>query len=230
MMKIKAFNLSEVLIALTIITVVGVLTISTVTTNFKKASYVAGLKEADRLISDAAGLIMRENGGSLVGTFSDSDDMMNKFATKMSVQKTCLANEKPGVCWHNGTSSYKALDGSAVSWMDDPNVDARAILNNGFLLWFTLFSTNCSNSDFSMNGENGNCGVVRIDVNGFNAPNKVGRDIFDFQITKFGVYPNGTSYSNAAEWDANCNPLNTGYEWGGIACAARVINEGGMNY
>lgn len=216
MMKIKAFNLSEVLIALTIITVVGVLTISTVTTNFKKASYVAGLKEADRLISDAVGLILKENGGSPVGVFSGSNATMQVLAEKLAPIKAC-PNGQSG-CWHNSTSDYKELDGSTGP--TTPTSQARMELRNGMLLLFNNNNQNCTSSGYQIDGVNSSCSEIFVDVNGFEKPNKFGRDIFIIGISKNGTYLSGQDGSTAT-----CSTAGNGY-----GCAGKVINDGGMNY
>lgn len=226
-MKIKAFNLSEVLIALTIITVVGVLTISTVTTNFKKASYVAGLKEADRLISDAAGLIMKDNGGSMVGAFSDANDMMNKFAEKLLPTKTCAAGLDINGCWHNEAVDFKMLDNSIGSY--DPDDDPRMLLRNGMLLGFSLNSSQCNNDLYKVNGIDSACGEVLVDVNGFEKPNKYGRDIFVIGIYNQGTFISGEDGSYVSNATVYCNPASND-QWSGWGCAGKIINEGGMNY
>lgn len=233
MIKIKAFNLSEVLIALTIITVVGVLTISTVTTNFKKASYIAGLKKADQIISDAAGLIMRENGGTLVGAFSDDNEMMTKFAEKLNPLKTCLDTMDIDGCWHDTSNDFKSLygDNAAIN----PEDFSGMLLRNNMLMLFELHSKTCGDQRFRADdGTHIGCGYIFVDVNGFEKPNKFGRDIFNIGINIQGSYLSGQdgSWSGALplnQYHVWCKQSSSG-GWSGVGCAGKIINEGGMNY
>ena len=79
------------------------------------------------------------------------------------------------------------------------------------------------------------CGDVYVDVNGANGPNRFGRDLFAFYITKTGIYPyglhegrpfTGFGYWNDPTW-GGCNPgSHKGTE--GYQCAGRIIDQGWM--
>lgn len=86
-------------------------------------------------------------------------------------------------------------------------------------------------------------GNFKIDVNGKQKPNKLGRDIFDFILSEDGnVYPTGGldhsvffKGNTENKWNSsgsiwhNCYP-DRNYGANGYACAARIMEEGGMNY
>jgi hypothetical protein len=63
-----------------------------------------------------------------------------------------------------------------------------------------------------------------VDINGRKKPNKWGRDVFIFHITKYGVIPAGTKEETLYP-TSGCNTENTG--WG---CAAWVVAKDNMDY
>ena len=63
-------------------------------------------------------------------------------------------------------------------------------------------------------------GRIIVDVNGKRKPNKFGRDTFIFYlIDKKGIIPAGTGSTS------ECSASSTGY-----SCAAKILQEGAMNY
>ena len=64
-----------------------------------------------------------------------------------------------------------------------------AILNDGTLLFFQPSSADCSQSQGG--GIDNICGSIWADLNGFKSPNKFGRDIFIFWVTKYRTIPGG---------------------------------------
>ena len=88
----------------------------------------------------------------------------------------------------------------------------------------------------------GNVGEFKIDVNGPKRPNKFGRDIFWFYLRDNGiVYPYGSTATSEYKCSTEaCRSIpywkNAGIygcvdkDSNGYCCAARVLEEGKMNY
>lgn len=228
MKRIKAFSLTELLIALSVIGVVASLTISIVSTSYKKSTYVAGLKEISKTLSDTANLIASENNGSLSGVFLNSNEMMNKFAEYIHPLKKCYVGVEIDGCWHDEGSDFTMLDGTAGTAYD-PEWAGRIAIKNGMLLAFILQDNNCTDSRIKINGVDSNCGEILVDVNGYEKPNKMGRDIFSLGIHKYGMYFTGEQDTNSDNiYSCSSTEFNGG--WSGAGCSGKIIKEGGMNY
>lgn len=216
------FTLAEVLITLMIVGVVASLTIPAVLNNTNKVEYVTQLKKSYSAFSQAFIQLKAENGGSIVPVFADDTTLsggngnaLNDFLTKMSYTKNC--GNLIG-CLH--LKSIYNMDGTKKGFtLDSNNFAEKAILADGTMVQLQVRSEDCT-TDWGQGPLTKICGEITLDLNGEKAPNKLGRDIFYLYVTQAGIYPEGswedgwycTSISNAA------------------GCAAKVLQEGAMNY
>lgn len=221
----KGFTLAEVLITLGIIGVVAAMTIPTVISNAQNAQLASGLKKFYSVISQATASIKSDNGGYLGGGFGvTSTDMLNTYASKMAFTKTCPTG---GACFHQGTTAWHDLNGN-VGWGDYTTFPS-GILQDGMMFAVRLSNPNCDHpNDGTV--RNDFCGSIFVDVNGFKKPNVEGRDLFEFQLTKNGIYPRG-SMDDMSDISQYCTPgVTPPMNYPGVACATRILTEGSMNY
>ncbi len=84
-----------------------------------------------------------------------------------------------------------------------------------------MMSVNCTSNTELMS--NIGCGRFRIDVNGFAAPNRVGRDIFDLYLINNGqIIARGDDRTTNRSYQCPNNG-------GGYSCAFHVLTKG-MDY
>ena len=218
-LKRRAFTLAEVLITLVIIGVIAAATIPTLINNTKKQEYVAGLKKANSVLSQAVYKI-GQNKGYPVGDYSffEDVDFVDELAKVTNVVKKCNSNS----CFPD-YSSYKRLGGDSF---DNMGQDKSAILADGQILGYLfvngVWSVDKLSPLFGLTEDDTRnaIGRVIIDVNGNKPPNVMGRDVFFFVLVNGkGIIPAGADNS------ANCNKNNYGY-----TCTAKVLRENAMNY
>lgn len=246
----NAFTLAEVLITLGIIGVVAALTIPTLVNNYQKTQYVTGLQKAYTEWNQALIQIAEDKGcvGDLecTGLFdvdSTQESFGNELVKYFKVAKNCESSDGgPTIAGCFADPIGSGYDGSAQgSGMDDSSY-YRFITADGMAFWIRDWNTYNSNcvENYSLNKTYNLtqvCGEIYIDVNGLKGPNNTGRDIFYFLITNGKgplLYPVGGADDSAhTRWRDDSGNLQTCYPNNpdGMACAARVIEEGWkMNY
>lgn len=240
----KAFTLAEVLVTLAIIGVVAALTIPTLMSSIENAGTASRVKKANSMLNQAIKMYMVDNDciGDLAacGGFSGGADgsgngqAWNAIKPYFKIIKDCGTKTGQG-CFSTGTY-YKLLNGNNYMYLD--HLDrGKGILSDGFSILIEN-RDNCS-ADFSSTGQTAlkqTCANIFIDTNAIKGPNKIGRDVFSFRVTKSGVvYPSGSlddsEYSSSEV--PKCDPAATGHSLsagGGHGCAARIIREGKVNY
>ena len=227
--KKSAFTLAEVLITLSIIGVIAAITIPSLLQSTQKQELVAGLKKAYATLSQAYTLVSYDYDGDITTLFPDSSaaasaNAMNVFAKKLNVIKNCGSGMG---CWY--TTETRWINGT----LDTNNTDlslnnyyGKAILADGSMIYLNSHPYKCEN-DYGDRPLSNVCGNFAIDINGPKKPNTLGRDVFFFWITKNGIYPAG-SYNDSYTCDPTYpDPDTPDQSWG---CAAKVLQEGAMNY
>ena len=220
------FTLAEILITLTVIGVVAALTIPTLLQNTNQAELKAGLKREFADLQQATISIKNDNGGSLVNAFLGdalgTESLKNAFKAKLSYIKECSGSNSFGgsglggsaeECWHAANTWYQ-LNGLKRNGTDQPSL----ILNNGTLINFIIQKSDCTSSS---TGNYKRCGNIVFDVNGFKAPNTIGKDVFGADLTDDGIIPFGARGSyDINDPSVGCLPTASG--WG---CAAKYLYE-----
>ena len=213
----NGFTLAEVLITLVIIGVVAAMTIPTLINNTKKQEYVAGLKKAYSVLSQAAYKI-GQNKGYPVGDYSffKDVDFIDEFSKVVSTTKKC--NNFLDCFGKNttGSDTYKSLKNQNMSVYDGKSV----IVSDGSMYSFTSSNNVFTKYGISAEDESNLLGRILVDVNGHKPPNQMGYDLFAFYLVEYkGIIPAGNlSYTE-------CN--NTREGW---TCASRVLKENAINY
>lgn len=213
-----AFTLAEVLITLGIIGVIAALTLPAVMNNIQHKELEAAFKKQYSILSQAILDIQREDGLPFEYE-SYGHNFGAELAAKYKAAQDCGAIvDNTGCVIHekDGTfSHYKSYTGNSLqaAYMDDGGF----IANNG-----TTF--------FIEQGEQSRrigAYLITIDINGYKKrPNKMGYDLFMFQITKDGkvlpVGADGTWRRDARE--AMCSKTST-YNENGFTCAYYAITD-----
>jgi len=218
------FTLAEIVIAVAIIGSISALTIQTylVNSNSQKAQYVAALKKVYAELSFATQQIKANNSGTIERSWDDSggigdDNLRNLYSRYLKITQLCDMNAPSENCW---PTDYFQFDGSANNFNLDSH--SKAVLNDGTLLAFGNGQAACGGGDVA----GGSCAQLMIDVNGFKPPNRFGKDIFLFYISKNGLVPNGDILTG---FEDTC-PNAAGPYPAGTTCAAKVLKEGNMAY
>lgn len=97
---------------------------------------------------------------------------------------------------------YKFLNGQKVKKKSDFYTDDFVILESGVIMGFKV------NNDV-VNSNNSHRAIMLFDVNGFDRPNRIGKDVFGLYLYSDRIEPFGEGYSDLA-LKTNCSPLGTG--------------------
>lgn len=215
----RGFTLGETLLALGIVGIVTAITITVFTQLTFKDRMAEQLKATYSQLSQAM-MIMMAPTGSMVNVFNDdntdnyhADSILNTFCNNMKCVRKCSYTEPLGNCWHNNNTWFR-FDGTSSAW----GSRSSAVLANGSLVFFEARRNDCTSTQHT---EFPVCGNIRVDLNGFNPPNIMGRDIFMFWITADKLLPAGVSGDTVS--------LVTAPERG-QQYTQKVLSEGAMNY
>lgn len=215
----KGFTLAEVLITLVIIGIIAAMTIPTLMNKTNEQESVVALKKAYSIVSQAYKRVIAENGEINPETLNGNDASKNlsaMFVPYFSVQKVC-GHSSEGDCF---AGMYKKFNGTDW-WNGKTDISCYKMrLSDGMSLAIFGFP---EYKTFG-NGEPLTYvfGQVYIDLNGDKGPNTLGKDMFIFYISKYGVFPFGMPDDTSFPF-SDCR--NTG-----AGCAAWVITKGNMDY
>ena len=236
-MKKFGFTLAEVLITLGIIGIVAALTIPSLLSNYQKKQYYTKFMKARSSLENALKLYAHERGcddDPLCGKYL-SEEENNNFALELSkyFNGATLINDEnyEKICkgYKTVTSGYDGTGTTENMELLCENDTGDNPSANGFITMDgTLFSFYLCEG-----GANGSL----VDINGpDNGPNTYGRDIFVFYLDKDDQKLNfcnnmwgrtkACNENHVNKWEPlECYDNATGYN-----CAARLIEEGKMNY
>ena len=236
-MKKFGFTLAEVLITLGIIGVVAALTIPSLLSNYQKRQYYTKFMKARSSLENALKLYAHERGcddDPLCGKGLWHEDSSN-FALELSkyfngatlitddnYEEICKGYKK--VAWkYDGTDIWEDME-----WLCENDTGANPSAN-GFITIDGML--------FSFYQDDGGGGGSLVDTNGPDSgPNTYGRDIFVFYLVKKeqkDLYCNNMWGRTRACNDSHENKWNSLRSYDdtvGWNCAARLIEEGKMNY
>lgn len=223
----KAFTLAEVLIVLGIIGVIAEMTIPTLISGVQNQTTVTSLKKAYSIMSQAYTMAVQENGRpdtwGLTADFAGSVALLKNIAPQLRTSKICEGT--PG-CFPTGY--YKYPSGANNLEIDPSTAYGKLSLNDGTLLLFESFGTNCDLKKGNTNALQHVCGGIYVDINGFKKPNQYGVDWFNFLVTTDGIVPSGgPDQTIGSSFENSCQNKATA---GGFACTAWVIYNENLDY
>jgi len=232
-----AFTLAEVLITLAIIGIVAAMTMPILVQNTQEKITVVALKKAYSTLSQAYKMAESNNGTpdtwNLLGSLSaqGAENALNMLAPYLNVAKNCGTNYSD--CF---TENYYCLDGSKNGQSGcyvsvDGNFgggSASLKLADGSLVNIFIRNEKCSDSQGPTMALSNNCADIQVDTNGNKKPNTLGKDLFRFHLTKYGIIPKGVAQENSiSTFAGNC--INGDAGWG-EACTAWVLYNENMDY
>lgn len=223
----KAFSLAEVLVSLAIIGVIASLTVPNLIYKINERKTVTQLKkvyaELDHAYEYAKlkyGPVPKwnltasqhdENGSHIPNNSehlflkrllseTNAEDIM---AQKIQAQ-TSYMNNKPDI-WF---PSHRFPDGVLIwpVWLGNPN---------------------CNKTDGKLTDI---CADFRVDINGLKGPNELGRDQFQFYVTKEKIVPIGEKGQVTRKIPDYCNLTDKEKLYHGMGCTAWVIHKENMDY
>ena len=221
------FTLAEVLITLGVIGVVVALTIPTLIQNANERSTVSQLKKIYSTLSNAYTLAVQENGtpdtwGLANGAYPL---VLGKLAPYLRVDKDCTDGSSgcfPPLVYYKYLATSR---GNEVLF--DTNGWPKLKLADGMNLSGWVYSNDCSAHWGTSLALQNVCGQYRVDVNGYKDPNQIGKDMFLFYLTKYGIIPFGTANDATFIFSSHCKDKDSMTGW---SCAAWVIYNENMDY
>ena len=204
MIKKFAFTLTEILIAMTIIGIISAITVPSMLSNYQKRASAVQLRKAVTEIASAADLIINEEGKQFLdqtSVFTDEDNGLNNFFTqKFKVIKSCDADSTD--CFYSG--AYKAINAASAETFECGN--RQYLLANSAAVCPTLSAG--ANHTSVIN--------IVIDINGPDAPNTGGRDMFVVAIDSNANVVEATGdYAGSGCTNSNI----------GIGCYRRILDD-----
>ena len=249
-LKHFAFTLAETLITLTIIGVIAALTVPSLISEYRKHSYVVGLKKAYSHLQNAVKMIPITEGCS-AGDYDCAGLFQGGYQTITGEWVGIPVTNIDGIDFKNNSGFKRAYLFSKQFKIKELCHDS-ACLNNIPLTSMGFISDNAAvfTTQDGMNIAFEQGSSFGVDVNGTKGPNKVGRDVFYFDIAaeyRNGInqgilMPSGSktraTYYNDDNiyWRTNkkCSTENankTGmWERTAKYCTGRVLEEDAMNY
>ena len=228
--KAKGFTLAEVLITLGIIGVVAALTIPTLMTNYKKKQYYTQFIKARSALENAIKLYEDEHGilwDADADEFLTGEKVKNLAAYFSGSQLVTTSNYEDLLQGYDKLNIALKYDGTERDWgaadfQGEISAEEQGFITNDGMLFMQRIE---------MYGGDG-----MVDINGPNSgPNTYGRDIFAFYLDKAKQRDDFCNNmwgmnSQCAEQQGRTNNECYGDDKEGTNCAARLIEEGKMNY
>lgn len=230
MVKVKknpAFTFAEVLITLGIIGVIAALTIPSLIQKADERATVTALKKAYSVVSNAYNLAVQENGTlDTWGMVANDPEIINKLKPYLNVTKDCTTVIQG--CFPAGVA-YIYIKNAGNNGIYDDSTNPKLRLADGTLIKASVPSAvyaSCNQATGTSTALKSVCGIYDIDINGDRPPNQIGKDLFRFWVTKYGIVPTGSVSETSFTFANTCDNSNsTG--WG---CTAWVFLKENMEY
>ncbi len=215
-----AFTLAEVLITLGIIGVVAALTIPTLISNYNKRQTVTKLKQTYSILSQALTMAQVKEGDTstwdiagIYGTPTDDPNFNYAQTIKIFSSKYLIPYIK--VSKDYGYKTLTGLNYDGIYMPVSNSIEGSSgsfgyiiLLSNNVLIKNSI-GTQCiehNNDNTCQKREYRNI-IFTVDINGFNSPNTMGKDVFlmHFDLTKkqFG-FNHGTSNKSRNFYQSQC--------------------------
>ena len=201
-MKKFGFTLAEVLISLGIIGVIAAITLPTFTANIQNQSNASKLSATVSTLENAFSAIIAGEGyddfeeAGLYDNYLDPD-ILNRY---LKGARECNGS----VEIYGSATPFKTISGG--NFNGSYNASPCFVLKSGAV----FFGRD--------GGDDTSCGFL-IDVNGADLPNKLGRDVFRFDLHNNGTL---TPVGGNGSWRTSCSNANKG---DGSACTGRLIEN-----
>lgn len=260
-MRKYGFTLAEVLIALGIIGIIASLTAPTFISNIQNQTNASRLSatvstlenafttmiaqedvDSEDLLFDTEAWNNANNRERFAGLLGDYLSITG-FERNVTTESAYYNNKGPYGLNTNGSRQSNINNTLEILHEDDETQEHIVTLQSGATLFFVTME-NLMPDNNRINGIKASGGAlfnpaakITIDVNGKDAPNTLGRDIFIFYLGHNGkLYPWGgkdeSIYSNGRDgrlWSSNSSAircLDNDIRISGLGCTGRVVAEG----
>ena len=216
----KGFTLAEVLLVLTIIGIIASLTIPNLITTTQNSATVASVRKAYSSFSQAYSSFVADDTkmeSIFVAGTGTPVIALSYFATKLNLIKNCGTGTG---CFSD--TVYTSLNNIPVDNINENTVLAKGILADGTFIGISAILAGGCQTILGTGPLVNTCGTIVIDINGYKKPNKFGRDLFTFWITKTGIFPCGTNNDIYVD---DCDDSDVG-----VSCANKILLDGAVNY
>ena len=203
------------LVTLGIIGVVAAMTLPSLVAHYKEKQTVIALKKFYSILEQAILLSQVENPDDYSGA-----NVMSKFKTL----KVCAPYNQS--C---ATMKYRRYNGDREASWGKNDASSRSVyyaqLVDGSIIRYAP-NNDCSVVRGTSKALQNQCAEISVDVNGNKLPNQMGKDVFFFNITKYGIIPFGTEDEKNYTFSRQCIVKTEG----GKGCAAWVLTYENMDY
>lgn len=222
----KAFTLAEVLVTLGIIGVVAAMTMPVLMNNARDKELVARFKKAYSLLSQATIMASMEypveDWNMRAANLSDTEIIYNYYKPHLSITQDCGCSKRALGCWSKDAT--RTINGSIYTYGHEKGIGdtyCAVRLADGMNLSFDTWGP----SDLGVTSSS-DVFFFYVDVNGDKKPNVLGKDVFQFVVTKEkgALVPAGADNNTV-----KCTKNDTSRE-AGIDCAAKVLAEDKIDY
>jgi len=231
-----AFTLVETLITLAIVGIIAAITVPTLIQRYTEHVTVVNLKKHYNILQEGFKNAIAKNGNPEEwrtrgigwkgdGTYESGgvDDFLEAYGSGLPVEINCHSR---GVeCMKGFVRGGKAtpaqyLNGTSLDDLYYGESRGRMLLKTGAVcvFWGHYLCTDRAGAVKNI------CGYVRVYLDGNNKPAVMGKNTFQFYITREGVVPAGLD-GDTANPPSTCKKDSMG-----IGCAAHVIYKGNMDY
>jgi len=226
----KAFSLVELLLALAIIGVVAVLTISVLTSKVFGKDRAVRIKKAYTTLSNSYRYIVPVMGGIMDWPEINAAAVGENLSKNMYQATNCGTDvlQRNNDCIPDCPDIYKA-DGDPINTCESAEV-SKFRAADGFSYAFQIEDPTCRISVLDEDSQDKDsvlkniCGTALVDIySGSKGSNYYGADLYLFYITKDGIFPVGlTSDSKYPLDEEKCSQKTTEDV---IGCSAKLIYD-----
>lgn len=224
------FTLAEVLVTLGIIGIVMALTMPVIIGDSKQKELVAGLKKTQNTLTQAVDIASSKHGmltdwGYVLKDDSCVERIYSYLKPNLSIVKDCGLSSSGGTgCFASGWKMLNSANDSDINTYGYGSNLKNFIIADGTVISIGIYSSSDIHNKFKISDlsqllTSESTAVFTVDVNGQKGPNIAGRDIFFFVLVDNGVVPAGIHNTSDCKSDGK-----------GLTCAAKVLNEGKINY
>ncbi len=242
---LNAFTLAEVLITLAIIGVVAVLTVPSLIQRYQEKATVTKLKKAYSLLNQAYQMAVIDHGtydqwGMINEEYDEEGNMTEEFINSYTrtwdilapylnkAVKCTEADEKcSGIFLEK--SNYYSLDGTLRGTTTSSKTNAILLADGIILTGGFTESKDCTRQNGQSKMLQNICADFQVRISPRKSVYTVGKNVFYFYITKYGIYPIGMPEDTHFTFTNSCN-LKSSDGTNGYGCSAWVIMNGNMDY